>query len=408
VTLSGSIGTSPYTFVYTDNGTSHTVTSTGNNYVINVPTNSVGPVAYELVTVTDSKGCSRNINQTVTLTVLTAPTINTPLPYAMCDDGVNCFDLTGIITPQVTTDPTLTVTFHLTSADAQTGAAPIASPYCIANTSANRTLYIRVFDPNAPACYATTTVQLIVNPNPDVTLEDGHICVDPVTGLITGTPYRLETGLGAGSYTFQWFNQAGQILSATNNYYNASVPGQYFVQVTRTATGCTSVSNTATVQPSSPPRQISYTTSNYFAQNANVVITATPAGNYEYQLDNGQFQESNIFGNIPPGLHSVHVRDVFGCDILEEHFTIIDYPKFFTPNGDGFHDLWNISLGNGSSQIRIFDRYGKLINVISTNGLGWDGTYNGEPLPSTDYWFTIDYIEQAKAKQFSAHFTLKR
>jgi gliding motility-associated-like protein len=407
VTLSGSSGSAPYTFVYTENGTSHTVTSTGNSYVINVPTNVVGPVNYTLLSVNDTKGCSQNINQTVTATVLVAPIVNTPPPYALCDDGANCFDLTGVVVPQVTTDPTLNVTFHLTSADAQTGVSPQASPYCTNNST---TLYIRVYDPNAPACYATKTVQLVVNQNPVVTLESGHICVDPVTGTLTGNPYRIETGLSTTAYTFMWFNQDGQIPSTSNSFYNASVPGQYFVQVTHNGTGCSTVSNTATVVPSSPPQQIGYTSSSYFAENAQVVITAEPAGNYEYQLDNGPFQQSNVFGNIAPGLHTIRVQDVFGCDVLEETFRIIDYPKFFTPNGDGYNDLWNISLFEigASAQIRIFDRYGKVITVINTNALGWDGLYNGQPLPSTDYWFTIFYTEESQEKEFSAHFSLKR
>jgi gliding motility-associated-like protein len=39
---------------------------------------------------------------------------------------------------------------------------------------------------------------------------------------------------------------------------------------------------------------------------------------------------------------------------------------------------------------------------------GWDGTYNGNPLPSSDYWFRIEYTENNIKKQFSGHFTLKR
>nr|WP_291128526.1 T9SS type B sorting domain-containing protein [Flavobacterium sp. UBA7682] len=56
----------------------------------------------------------------------------------------------------------------------------------------------------------------------------------------------------------------------------------------------------------------------------------------------------------------------------------------------------------------MFDRYGKLLKQISSAGDGWDGTYNGQPLPSTDYWFTVDYPEQGGMKQFKAHFSLKR
>ncbi|WP_396143352.1 T9SS type B sorting domain-containing protein, partial [Flavobacterium sp.] len=44
----------------------------------------------------------------------------------------------------------------------------------------------------------------------------------------------------------------------------------------------------------------------------------------------------------------------------------------------------------------------------STLSDGWDGTFNNIPLPSTDYWFTLDYTENGAQKQFKAHFSLKR
>jgi valyl-tRNA synthetase len=95
--------------------------------------------------------------------------------------------------------------------------------------------------------------------------------------------------------------------------------------------------------------------------------------------------------------------------------SVIDYPNFFTPNGDGYHDTWNI-IGLGSQEdakIYIFDRYGKLIKQISSAGEGWDGTYNGNQLPADDYWFTVTYREMNAAgesvvKEFKSHFAMKR
>ncbi|HLF53229.1 T9SS type B sorting domain-containing protein, partial [Flavobacterium sp.] len=62
-----------------------------------------------------------------------------------------------------------------------------------------------------------------------------------------------------------------------------------------------------------------------------------------------------------------------------------------------------------NAKIYIFDRYGKLIKQISPTGTGgWDGTYNGQLMPSSDYWFTVDYLETGVNKVFKAHFSLKR
>ncbi|ESU20946.1 hypothetical protein FEDK69T_27300 [Flavobacterium enshiense DK69] len=89
----------------------------------------------------------------------------------------------------------------------------------------------------------------------------------------------------------------------------------------------------------------------------------------------------------------------------------IGYPRFFTPNGDGYNDTWNIwSLSNDqpNAEIHIFDRYGKLVKQIVPGGNGWDGLFNGQTLPSTDYWFTVKYKENGAEKIFKAHFSMKR
>lgn len=84
----------------------------------------------------------------------------------------------------------------------------------------------------------------------------------------------------------------------------------------------------------------------------------------------------------------------------------LPYPKFFTPNGDGFNDTWTIDpdyLAPNSS-IRIFDRYGKLIKELALN-TSWNGTYLGNQEPASDYWFTATRIN---GTEYRGHFTLKR
>ena len=57
----------------------------------------------------------------------------------------------------------------------------------------------------------------------------------------------------------------------------------------------------------------------------------------------------------------------------------------------------------------IYDRYGRKIEVYSGKQRGWDGMYNGRPLPSGDYWYTIRYKElTGEEKELMGHFTLYR
>jgi gliding motility-associated-like protein len=53
----------------------------------------------------------------------------------------------------------------------------------------------------------------------------------------------------------------------------------------------------------------------------------------------------------------------------------------------------------------IFDRFGKLIKQINAAGKGWDGTYNGQPLPADDYWYILSADDGTTTK---GHFALKR
>ena len=83
---------------------------------------------------------------------------------------------------------------------------------------------------------------------------------------------------------------------------------------------------------------------------------------------------------------------------------------FFTPNGNGYFDTWNIvgiETLPGSS-ILIFDRFGKVLNKITHNSGGWNGTYNGNDMPSNDYWFLATIKTLEKTFEYKGHFTLKR
>jgi gliding motility-associated-like protein len=113
---------------------------------------------------------------------------------------------------------------------------------------------------------------------------------------------------------------------------------------------------------------------------------------------------------LPNGSYTIYVRDIQGCGLLLTNtIQTITYPNYFTPNGDGYNDRWNINLPEEyQGLISIYDRYGKLMKQMSPDSLGWDGTFNGELLPSTDYWFKVEYNEDNIRKEFKSHFSLKR
>ncbi|WP_324023202.1 T9SS type B sorting domain-containing protein [Maribacter sp. BPC-D8] len=86
----------------------------------------------------------------------------------------------------------------------------------------------------------------------------------------------------------------------------------------------------------------------------------------------------------------------------------VDFPNFFTPNNDGVNDRYvpitNICSPKG--MLSIHNRYGQLL--FQTNSLDntWDGTFNGKPLPSSDYWYQFENAESNEV--ITGHFSLKR
>jgi len=102
---------------------------------------------------------------------------------------------------------------------------------------------------------------------------------------------------------------------------------------------------------------------------------------------------------------TIQIQEATSTDCIN-YVDELPYPKYFTPNSDGYNDTWTIDFRYlaPNSSIRIFDRYGKLIKVLTIN-TAWDGTYINQPLPSTDYWFVVT---RANGAEFKSHFSLKR
>ena len=108
-----------------------------------------------------------------------------------------------------------------------------------------------------------------------------------------------------------------------------------------------------------------------------------------------------------PGEYTVYVRERT-CGTVFQTIYVLDYPRFFTPNGDGYNDTWkikNLEIDYPNSQLHIFNRYGKLLKQIAASGEGWNGIFNTTALPSDDYWFVLT-LENGRI--IKGHFSLKR
>ncbi|MFL0354030.1 T9SS type B sorting domain-containing protein, partial [Xanthomarina sp. GH4-25] len=139
-----------------------------------------------------------------------------------------------------------------------------------------------------------------------------------------------------------------------------------------------------------------------------LLVTADASGNYVLIG-----LESGVYDSI------VVTEDVSGCtdnlgqfdlECFNQELACFKTKLFFTPNGDGFNDYWNLIITSNACEyiLYIFDRYGKLIKTLSPENNKWDGTYRGYNLPSNDYWYLIEYKINNKKQTYSSHFALKR
>lgn len=327
---------------------------------------------------------------------------------AICDEELNPVDQNGLYDFD-------TSTFQSTLLGGQTGVNvyyfdqnnnPLPSPLANPFTTGTQNVRVVFENPINTACKAQLNIPFVVHPTPKIDLEeDIIICLPTTDALIDG---GILDGSPTTDYQFNWFTNTvplgittPTLLVTTPDVYSVNVTNTFGCKKTRviTVTG----SEVATIQSIDVVD---------LADVNSITINVTGLGDYEFALDdvNGPYRDSNFFENVPMGLHDIYVRDKNGCGSLGPiTVAVLGIPQYFTPNGDGYNDYWNVkgvsAQFNYLSTIYIFDRFGKLLKQIGTTGLGWDGTFNGQLMPADDYWYNIKFEDGRSAK---GHFTLKR
>lgn len=312
--------------------------------------------------------------------------------FTLCDvddnqDGITDFDLTAITSDLFTNLPSSYTVSYFESTLSTT-----ALPTIYTNTTAyNQSIFARIM--NIQGCYTDYPVNLVVN-------TFSTIITDEEVGLCENNPITLNAGSGFSSYTWN------TTPIETTQSIMVDTPGTYIVTLTN-ANNC---SKTKTfIVTASGIATINNIIINDFSDNNSITVDYSGLGVYEFSLDGTNYQSSAVFNNLNEGEYTVFVKDTKGCGEVSKSFYILDYPKFFTPNGDGTNDFWRIKNLNKrnlqNSTIDIFDRYGKLVFQINPRNQVWDGNSNGYALPSSDYWFVIQLTD---GKTVKGHFTLKR
>ena len=294
---------------------------------------------------------------------------------------------------------------------------------------------VTITNPLFTSCEETITIDFVVNELPSFDIDDPTvICLNLTQPVEIGTS-NWNGAADPSIYTYSWTLDSDPSFSETTETIFPDKGGIYTVVAEDPITFCTQTKSITVTESEIASIDLDkdgdVTDSEYdhFIEvldltndNTNTItinnVTDLGIGDYEFSLDDafGPYQDNPVFNEVPPGVHTVYVRDKnsyytydYGCGIAEFKVSIIGYKKYFTPNGDGINEKWKI-LGinfdfNKDSKVYIFDRYGKLLKQLDPLSEGWDGTYLGKPMPATDYWFRT-YLEDGR--EFKGHFSLVR
>jgi gliding motility-associated-like protein len=326
-------------------------------------------------------------------------TVRDPAPIEECDvtgtdDGFTNFDLTATSDEITTGLPAgVTVDYYPTYNDALTFTNRIVNPQNFTNTTAyNQTLYARVS--SGADCYGIANVPLVVHSFGSALNDEEVFLCQNVNSIL------LDAGGGFTSYTWNT-NPPLQTREIA-----AVQPGIYTVTVTNDF-NCTGT-KTFTVGASGQATGADIKIDDFTGNNNAITVIPQGAGTYQYSINGTQYQESPTFNDLDAGQYTVYIKDINGCGpVFRKSVVVLDYPKYFTPNGDAINELWTIPYmrNRQALSVSIYDRFGKLITNFNGLSLGWDGTLDGSKLPATDYWFIITLEDNRTVK---GHFALIR
>lgn len=331
------------------------------------------------------------------LTTSTQPQINKPLALYTCDEanGFAYFDTSAIESELIGKQTGLLIFYF----DENGTELPNPLPVNFQNTKAwTQTIYVKVENELNPLCFSETSFDLIVSGLPEINLKNEYFLCDlePSLNIKTSSTFN----------SWEWTFNDNLIIS---NSFEANLidAGTYTLQVTEINNGIVCENSFSFNLVRSILPTISEVKIKDISDDNYIEVITSGDGDFEYAIDGFNFQDENTFHNLVGGVYNVEVRDKNGCGSDKKEVVLVDYLKFFTPNNDGYNDYWQIQGVEKfpNAVVYIYNRFGKVLKQINSSDIGWDGTYNGQLLPSSDYWFTSDLGD---GRALKGHFSLIR
>jgi gliding motility-associated-like protein len=321
---------------------------------------------------------NRSLRTPIIATIFNIPTIiNTPTTYYRCGPGE------------------ITATANVTEGqlfwyETATGNSLIGIGNSITRIlDTNTTFYVQATNNTVCSNGVRVPVSIVIYPLPIIEDQKQILCKNNsivLNAKYVGGTYLWSTG------------ETTRIITVTN-------PGNYTVAITSPLPdNCTYINKLFIIE-----KTISNIKLVDVNENTATIILENPAlGDFEYSIDGINFQISNVFENVSGGTQTAYVREINFCGETNQNFYVLGIPAFFSPNNDSYNDTWKVVGFENypKAEISIYDRFGKLLTVLNNQNPSWNGTFNNQNLPASDYWYVMKIDETKPIKK--GHFSLIR
>lgn len=322
-----------------------------------------------------TEGTCVSARTAITAKVLTVPTITSNTPATRCDTGsvtLNAIASAGSL--------------NWYEKDAGGTSVGTGSPFTTPSLTITTTFYV---DATVAGCTSPRTAV-----EAKITKIDSS---DQTVVLCSAKTVTITAPVSGLNYLWSPNGEISESITVATT-------GNYVVNISSPiATSCDSKKTYTVIERPAP--EISNIEIN---ENSIRILLTDPQDYYEFSIDSELFQNSNQFNFISSGTKTVYVRDDNSCDLVSKPFTIFSISKYFTPNNDGFNDTWLIPEMKDypGSNVKIFNRFGKLLKQMNAGTVGWTGKFNNQDLPADDYWYVLKL--DPTQPEIRGHFTLKR
>ena len=261
-----------------------------------------------------------------------------------------------------------------------------------------------VFIRDAMDCETNVIIQIDPGVNLNALVEPVYVCDNVLPENYLNITMEDDSVLGSIMYALDSTDAAD--LQLDPDFTNIP-PGSHYLTISH-ANGCMETIDFE-IQSFEPLTLV-------LEQNNINEITAIAGGGspeYTFYFNDDNNGSDNTYYITETGDYLVRVVDALGCEmtaVIFMEFIDIEFPNFFTPDGDGNNDYWVPENYEGWPEIliKIYDRYGRVVAEETIIPDGWDGTYHGNELPTGDYWYTAKLNGERDDREFIGHFTLYR